>query len=369
MSRTTTLVIILSGVFALLVGCSYDFGQDGKYYSCADDRSCRADYVCVEVDGQPACVPEDEADQFDPPSDAGDTDSPDTDPGDTEPTDTTQPDAAEDTSDEDTSEDAGEDSAQDTGDAQDTSTCTEECTPGCTSDGRNKIVCADPDQDGCGEPREIACGGTEYCDTVTLDCESCGSEHCDLFADATCAPAGNSGYSTAIEGCFPDDQGCGVETETQTCTNGVCASPNGQTQCLTHECNSDGCDNDRPYDCVTDTNTGQRVKSYRNACPGRTACQVSGGTSQCVCQHACSLGQERCDGAVYQYCDSDSNDCRYWVSQTDCENNNFNDTLGCSNGVIKCTSGPSDSCLKRIVEPCPAPQQCTMFGPGNFGCQ
>lgn len=367
------LLLIAVSITLGTTGCSYDFGQDGKFFRCTDDGECRDGYKCVTVEGQLACVPIEQADSFGldtSDADATDTASPDTTAADTDPSDTSGRDTPpSDTTEPDTGgEDTGDTPDTSDPDAGDTTSCAEPCTPGCTPDGRHKIVCDGPGPEGCFQPREIPCGGTEYCDSATNDCEACGSEHCDLFADASCAAPDSSGYSTAIEGCFPDASGCGVEQEENSCSNGVCASPGGQTQCLTHECDGDGCDGDTPFDCVVDQTTGQRQRDFRATCPTRTFCQTTAGSSQCQCQHQCNIGEERCNGAVYQYCDRDGNGCRYWVSQTDCENADFNATLGCNNGVVKCTHGPSNSCLKKTTETCPSGQQCMRFGAGNYGC-
>ncbi|MGM0558205.1 MAG: hypothetical protein ACQEVA_17605 [Myxococcota bacterium] len=84
------------GLLLVGTGCNNQVAGSGQYYACAPasvgdaDERCRDGYTCREVEGNSACVPEEEADQFPMPSegdagmDAGDAE----DAGDVSPQDT-----------------------------------------------------------------------------------------------------------------------------------------------------------------------------------------------------------------------------------------------------------------------------------------
>ncbi|QDG54204.1 hypothetical protein FIV42_26710 [Persicimonas caeni] len=359
---TTRILAVLVGALASVcfVGCQVELDRTGQYFRCETQRDCSSGYECVSVDGQLACVPSGEVDGLldasqDATTDAADTSTPtdtgDTDTSDAQPSDVGQPDA-----------DSGDDvSTPDGG-------CTP-CEAGCSADLRQKIVCADTDGDGCEEPRAIECDGTRYCDTITNECEFCGNQACNLNDEPSCTPAGIGEYSTFIRSCVQQDDGCG-ELVLEECVDGVCVADTSP-YCAVHECNQDQCSPSLAaiLRCQTDSLTGQRKLVTGQQCSPNQRCQSTNAGPACVCQHQCSPGQERCNGDTYQTCVTGADGCHIWQSDTTCQGSSHNATFGCSNGVQKCVNGPTDACLKPIVEQCPNGQTCTQTGPGSYLCQ
>ena len=64
---------LLVALTLCMVGCDRDLAESGQYFECNDNNECRADYECRLVEQTPACVPQEEADQF--PSVGGGTDT------------------------------------------------------------------------------------------------------------------------------------------------------------------------------------------------------------------------------------------------------------------------------------------------------
>ncbi len=156
------------------------------------------------------------------------------------------------------------------------------------------------------------CGGTSRC--VDDRCEAPGENCMNTCEDAnqrTC-------IDNEVHLCQQDAMGClalqriQICGADQVCENGACVI--GPPEPCEDECMGPVClDENTPQNCVVNA-SGCRVLQRGAQCGINLVC-VDG---ECECEHACELGETRCEGDWAQRCGVGVGNCREWRNDSLC---------------------------------------------------